>query len=129
MNPQKEKIKVLIVDNDPEFTDLLNAALEFHKDYQVRVQNNPGLAVDTAKKFIPDIVILDVVMPEIDGGEVHSRFKADSLLKDIPIIFLSSIVHQNEIDQHNGMIGGLHYLAKPVSAKVLVNAIAERLRR
>jgi CheY-like chemotaxis protein len=115
------KKKILIVDDEPEFTDLLTSALDLHTDYEVRVLHDPHQALDTARTFSPDIVILDVVMPELDGGEVHARFKADPDLKAIPIIFLTSIVQQK------GVIDGSFYVAKPVSARKLVSVISEHL--
>jgi CheY-like chemotaxis protein len=124
----KGKKKVLIIDDDREFTNLLNSALELHGDYEVCVENNPRQAVAAARKFVPDIIILDVVMPEASGGEVHAQFKADSVLKDIPIIFLTSIVEQKEVDKRGGVIGGLYYVAKPVSAGKLLRVIAEHLQ-
>ena len=125
---KKRKKKILIIDDERDFTNLLTAALELHEDYEVCVENNPHQAITTARNFLPDIVVLDVVMPEVDGGEVHSRFKADPALKDIPIIFLTSMVLQTEIDEHKGVIGGSFYVAKPVSASRLTSVIAERLR-
>lgn len=128
LKTKEKKKRVLIIDDDREFTGLLNSALEMHKDYEVCVENNPRTAVDTARKFVPDIVILDVVMPEVDGGEVHTQFKADPVLTHIPIIFLTSIVEQSEIDERQGVIGGSYYLAKPVSASRLISAIKEHIR-
>jgi len=124
---RKKKKKILIIDDERDFTNLLTSALELHEDYEVGVENNPGRALATARAFAPDIIVLDVVMPEIDGGEVHSRFKADPALKDIPVIFLTSMVLQNEIDASQGVIGGAFYVAKPVSASRLISVIGQHL--
>ena len=67
-------------------------------------------------------------MPEVDGGEVHALLKADSALKDIPIIFLTSMVLQSEVDEHKGVIGGSFYVAKSAGTSRLISAIAEHLR-
>jgi two-component system OmpR family response regulator len=119
--------KILIIDDDREFTDLLNPALKMHKGYEVRVENNSRNAVEIAHKFKPDIVILDVVMPEIDGGDVHMLFKTDTVLKHTPIIFLTSMVEQSEVEARNGLIGGSRYVAKPVNVPTLIKAISEYL--
>ena len=126
---KKAKTKVLIIDDEKEFSDLLTSSLEADADYEVRVENYPRLAVNAARKFLPDIIVLDVVMPEFDGGDVHALLQADAVLKHIPIIFLTSMVLQNEVDEHKGIIGGSYYVAKPVSASRLKSVIAERLRR
>jgi CheY-like chemotaxis protein len=117
------KKKVLIIDDEVAFTNVVKLTLEAKGDYDVCVENNPRQAIATARTFIPNIIILDVVMPEFDGGEVHTQFKADPILKRVPIIFLTAIVRQREVDEHHGMIGGSVYLAKPVSADDLVKAI------
>jgi CheY-like chemotaxis protein len=123
-----KKKKILIVDDEVAFTNVVKLTLEGKDDYEVCVENDSRQAIAAARKFLPDIVILDVVMPELDGGEVHTQFKADPILKRIPVIFLTAIVRQKEVDERKGMIGGSFYLAKPVSAEGLVIAIEEHLR-
>ena len=122
------KKKVLIIDDEAAFTNIVKLTLEGKGTYEVCVENDPRQAIATTRKFWPDIIILDVVMPELDGGEVHTQFMADPILKHIPIIFLTAIVRQKEVDEHKGMIGGSFYLAKPVSADGLVRAIEDHVR-
>jgi CheY-like chemotaxis protein len=122
------KKKVLIIDDEAAFTNIVKLTLEGKGTYEVFVENDPRRAISSARKFWPDIVILDVVMPQLDGGEVHTQFRADPILKRIPIIFLTAIVRQKEIDEHDGMIGGSFYLAKPVGADDLVSAIEQHSR-
>jgi len=116
---EMKKIKVLIVDDEVAFTNILKKTLELNERYEVCVENHPRLAVVTAREFVPDIVILDVVMPGVDGGEVQAQFKADEVLKDIPIIFLTALV------QHQGVLDGSTYVGKPVGADELIGAIEE----
>ena len=122
------KKKVLIIDDEAAFTNIVKLTLEGKDAYEVRVENDPRMAIATARKFWPDIIILDVVMPELDGGEVHTQLMADPILKRIPVIFLTAIVRQKEVDERKGMIGGSFYIAKPVSADGLINAIDEHIR-
>lgn len=123
-----KKKKVLIIDDEIAFTNIVKLTLEGKAAYEVGVENDPRMAIATARKFWPDIIILDVVMPGLDGGEVHTQLMADPILKNIPIIFLTAIVRQKEVDEHKGMIGGSFYIAKPVSADGLVGAIEEHIR-
>src|ERR1019366_6230870 len=102
--------------------------LEARNGYEVCAENDSRGAIATARRFRPDIVLLDVVMPELDGGEVHTQLMADPILRRIPIMFLTAIVRQKEVDEHNGMIGGSFYIAKPVSAVGLIEAIEEHTR-
>jgi len=122
-----QKRKILVIDDEATFTKMLKMTLELNGNYEVCAVNDPRLAVDTAREFLPDVVILDIVMPELDGGEVNRLFKADSVLKHVPIIFLTVIVSQKEVDKHKGLIGGSFYVAKPVSAKTLMDIIEEQL--
>jgi CheY-like chemotaxis protein len=123
-----KKTKVLIIDDEAAFTNIVKLTLEVKDDYEVCVENDPRMAIAAARKFRPDIVLLDVVMPGLDGGEVHTQFLADPLLKRIPIMFLTAIVRQKEVDERKGMIGGSFYIAKPVTADGLIDAIEEHTR-
>jgi len=122
------KKKVLIIDDETTFTNIVKLTLEAKGGYEVCVENDPRNAINAARTFWPDIIILDVVMPELDGGEVHTQFQADPVLKNTPIIFLTAIVRKKEVDEHAGMIGGSFYLAKPVSADDLMAAIENHSR-
>ena len=122
------KKKVLIIDDEVAFTNIVKLTLEGKQGYEVCVENDPRMAIATARKFWPDIIILDVVMPELDGGEVHTQLMMDPVLKRIPIIFLTAIVRKKEVDEHKGMIGGSFYIAKPASADDLIRAIEEHSR-
>src|SRR5471030_1309436 len=122
------KKKILIIDDEVAFTNIVKLTLEGKGNYEVCVENHSRQAIASARKFWPDIIVLDVVMPELDGGEVHTQLQADPVLKRIPVIFLTAIVRQKEVDEHNGMIGGSFYLAKPVSADGLIDAIEQHVR-
>lgn len=126
-NERKKNIKILIIDDGVAFTNIVKLTLELKGDYAVCAENNPLSAIATARAYMPDIILLDVIMPEMHGGEVQRQFKADPVLKDIPIIFLTATVCQKEVEEHHGKIGGLIYVAKPVSADGLVKAIEEHL--
>ena len=122
------KKKVLIIDDEAAFTNIAKLTLEGTGNYEVCIENDSRQAIAMARKFWPNIIILDVVMPELDGGEVHRQFRADPVLKHIPIIYLTAIVRQKELDEHEGMIGGSYYIAKPVSADDLISAIENHAR-
>lgn len=120
-----QKRKILIIDDEAAFTRSVKLTLEMKNGYEICAENNPCMAITTARQFDPDIILLDVIMPELDGGEVYNQLKADTLLRHIPIIFLTAIVRQEDVDSNNGMIGGRSYIAKPVNAEELIKAIEE----
>jgi CheY-like chemotaxis protein len=106
--------RVLIVDDEPGFTRLLK--LNFHHTgrYTAEVVNDAAQAVRVAERFAPDIVLLDVMMPGLDGGEVANRIHAIPQFENIPILFLTAAVRREELAAHEGRCGGIPFVAKPV---------------
>ena len=122
----KEKRRILIVDNDHGTTHLVKVLLEKTGDYLVFEQNDATKAHLSARNFRPDLMLLDIVMPETDGGEVAARIKADPELQNTPIIFLTALVTRAEAK--SGLrIQGHRFLAKPVSILELTDAIEEHV--
>ena len=120
----KEKRRVLIVDDDADITHLVKVLLERTGDYLVREENDAAKAYQSARDFRPGVILLDIVMPETDGGEVAARIEADPELQNTPIIFLTALVTRAEAK--SGLsIQGHPFLAKPVSIPELINAIEE----
>jgi CheY-like chemotaxis protein len=92
----------------------------------VREENRAPHAHTTAREFKPDLILMDVIMPGMDGGELASRFKADPALTDIPIIFLTATISKREAAE--GVTnGGYLFLPKPVGLKNLVECIENAL--
>jgi DNA-binding response OmpR family regulator len=93
----------------------------------VRTENSGNAAVAAARAFHPDFILLDVMMPGVDGGEVAARLKEDNALQRIPVVFLTAIVQQEETVPTGGNIGGCEYLAKPVKLEDLVACIEKHV--
>jgi len=121
------KRKILIIDDEPGFTKIVKLTLEASGSYDVHELNDPAMAVEVARQFSPDIILLDIIMPEFDGGDVISQLRADPVLKKVPVLFVTATVRKSEVKAHNGLIGGEFFVAKPVSADVLIRTIEERL--
>jgi CheY-like chemotaxis protein len=119
-----KKARILVVDDEPGFTRLLKLVLQ---RYEIREENDALRAFETAQNFRPDLILLDVVMPGIDGGNLAARIRGDALLKNVPIVFLTAVVSPREAGQHPKHIGGFPFLAKPVSPEVLERCIEEHL--
>ena len=88
--------RILIVDDEAGFTRLLKLTLEGTKRYIVKEVNDGSQALATARLFRPDLVLLDIVMPKMDGGDVARQITSDPSLKSVKIIFLTAIVSQKE---------------------------------
>jgi len=112
--------KVMIVDDEPGFTRLLKLTLERTGRFEVMEENDGTKAWMVARDFNPDIVFIDVVMPEIDGGDVAQQIRSDPALAHVPIVFLTAIVREKEGGHE---IGGFPFLAKPVSLDSVIQTI------
>ena len=121
------KQRILIIDDDASITRSVSLNLEATGAYEVRQENHARVAVQTAQEFMPDLILLDVMMPEMDGGEVAARLREVPLLKDTPIIFLTAIVSNEETHGSEADIDGEEYLAKPVDLNILMRVIEGHL--
>ena len=122
------KTRVLIVDDDVALSQTLKAGLEQSGVYQVRVENSSQKARRAALDFQPDILLLDVIMPDKDGGMVAAELREDPRLKNVPVVFLTSIVGKEEVGAMGGRTGEDPVLAKPVTIAELTARIEKTLR-
>ncbi len=118
------KPKILIVDDEKGFTKLTRLAMT---DFEVCEENNPMHALETARAFQPDLILLDVVMPDLDGGDVAAQIRADDALRQVPIVFLTAIVTEKET-QKQQLFGGYPFISKPVTPEKLAESIRKHLR-
>ena len=89
-------------------------------------KNHAGRALETARHFHPDLILLDAMMPEIDGGHLAAQLKFDPELKTVPVVFLTAIVSREETPANGAMIAGHFFIAKPASLAALTKCIEER---
>jgi len=117
------KKKILVVDDNVDFTVLLKAKLENTGRYEIRVENQASRGYPAAKDFAPDLILLDVDMPEMDGTEVAEQIMEDPDVKGVPIVFLTSIINEKEVESHRGVIGGRRFLSKSSSAQSIIESV------
>ncbi|HEY4744088.1 MAG TPA: two-component system response regulator [Desulfuromonadaceae bacterium] len=115
---------VLIVDDTPENIALTSRLLK--ENYRVKIANSGAKALRIAKATPPDLILLDVMMPEMDGYEVCRRLKADGATRDIPVIFLTA---RNGVDSEmlGFDLGGVDFIGRPISPPVLMSRIRNHL--
>ena len=123
----KEKRRILIVDDDPDSTHLVKILLEKTGNYVVLEENDADQAHQSARNFRPDAILLDIMMPKTDGGEVAAQIEADPELRNTPIIFLTALVTEPET-KAGLRIEGHRSLAKPINIPQLIDQIEESLR-
>jgi CheY-like chemotaxis protein len=121
------KKKILVVDDVANFTYSLRRSLEATGKYEVREENSGALAYASAQQFQPDLILLDVVMPDMDGGSVAAKIQDDENLKHIPIVFLTGTLKTKEAKPTGSNIGGRTFLAKPVELDDLITCIENQL--
>src|SRR6201987_1886929 len=117
MNEPNQKKTVLLVDDAPANIQIVNSILK--DTYKIRIATNGAKALELANATPPpDLILLDVMMPEMDGYEVCSRLKKDPQTRDIPVIFLTG---QTEIeDETRGFqVGAVDYIHKPLSPAIV----------
>ncbi len=123
-----EKKKILLIDDNASITRPIRLLLESTERYIVQEENSGRRALKTAQDFQPDLVFLDIMMPDMDGNEIAAQLEKDENLKDVKIVFLTAIVTKGEVTAgcvtH---ISGRPVLAKPVNSKELIQCIEESL--
>lgn len=124
-----EKKKILIVDDEEAFVRLIKLNLEETGRYEVRTETKGAEALAAARTFKPDLILLDVVMPDMNGPEVALKIKADESIRQIPIVFFTAAVLKEARESiQKTDISWLPFIEKPISAKELVAYIEQNLR-
>lgn len=121
------KKKILVVDDEVRFTQMIKLNLEAGGKYDVKIENNAAQAVKVALEMKPDLILLDVIMPETEGPDVVCQLREHDILKKIPVIFLTATVTKEEVEAQQGRIGGHAFLAKPGSVDDLIFCIEQHL--
>ena len=121
MSQSTEKHVILVVDDSPDNLTLISGILK--ERYKVKAANGGGRALTICQGDLPDLVLLDVLMPDLDGYEVCRRLKADPVTAPVPVVFLSGSATDG--DRHlAGTLGAVGFLLKPVDARVLLDTVA-----
>lgn len=124
MNNIFEKFKVLIIDDEEDITDILDTVLKREGFSNIYIANNGTDGIELFKKVNPDIVLLDIMLPDISGYDVFNELRKDS---QIPILFISA--KTEEVDRLLGFaIGADDYITKPFSAKEVAFRLKARLK-
>jgi DNA-binding response OmpR family regulator len=122
-----KKKRILLIDDEVGFTRLFKLNLEQRPDYEVRVENWADRAVNAAREFRPDLVLLDVIMPRMIGNDVAARLRADVTLNKTPIVFLSAVGGRKSADAPNRALDGFPCIPKPASLEELIEGIERNL--
>lgn len=119
------KKRILLIDDEPSLTRLLKLNLERTGAYEVKMENRGTEGLAAARDFQPDVIVLDVIMPDRGGVEVAREIQSEDALKHVPIVFLTAIVSNT----HARSMGGYPVLPKPISMQDLLDCIERQLGR
>jgi CheY-like chemotaxis protein len=117
---------ILVVDDEPAITRLIKLNLESTGRYTVSTENRGSRAIETARQSQPDLILLDIMMPDMLGSEVAAAVHEDPALNHIKIVFLTAMLKKDEA-RSSEEIGGQRIIAKPISTDELIQVIEEVL--
>jgi len=118
-----DKKRILIIDDEEDFGKMVKLNLERTSEFVVKTETKGANALKTARDFKPDLIFLDVIMPDVDGGEVMAQLKEYNEFKNIPVVFLTAIITDKEASSQDGVVAGRPFLAKPITTAKLIACI------
>lgn len=118
---------IMIIEDDPSYVSMMETILQM-EGFAVRSSMNGQSAIPLIRENRPDLILCDIMMPDMDGHSVLEALKCDTALADIPFIFVTALGERTDI--RNGMSAGADdYLPKPFSADELIASVTGRIRR
>ena len=118
--------RILIIDNNRQFTHSARLVLQTTRHYIVCEENDPRRALETARSFKPDLVLVDLIMPQADGLEVAMQLEADWALHAVPIVFVTALITREEA-RDGRRINGHRVVPKPTRGFDLIRVVGESL--
>jgi CheY-like chemotaxis protein len=125
-NGPNDQSRILIVDNSSKFTRSVRLLLEQTGNYVACAVNDPRRALETARSFKPDLVLVDLIMPQADGSEVAAQLEADWALHEVPIVFVTALITPEEA-RDGRRINGHRVVPKPTRGFDLIRVVEENL--
>ena len=124
--PTNSESRVLIIDNNRQFTRSARLLLQYTRQYVVCEENDARRALETARSFKPDLILLDLIMPEANGVEIAAELNSDWMLHCVPIVFVTGLITREEARDVR-RIEGHRVVAKPMTSSELIKAVEENL--
>lgn len=105
--------KVLVVDDELDLCQIVKKQLESIGEFEVTFCTNGTEAFELSKQLRPDVILLDVAMPDLSGPKIAKQLADDPETKNIPFIYLTGMVSREEVKESRNLIGGNYFIAKP----------------
>ncbi|MFO7274457.1 MAG: response regulator [Symbiobacteriaceae bacterium] len=119
-------LRILLIEDDPDIQRMVQLSLKFQGGHEVSVASGGQEGIEKAEREKPDLILLDVMMPEMDGYETCRRLKANPATASIPVVFLSARAQQSEIEKGRSL-GAIGYLVKPFDPMTLSDQLQAML--
>lgn len=124
-----DRTRVLVVDDDQSITRTVKAVLERTGRFEVKEENSSDKALAAAREFRPDLIVLDLVMPVVDGATIAAELREHDEFGNVPLAFLTALVPKTKGTERAKTIGGYPFLSKPFDVDRLVEFVDECLSR
>jgi len=118
-----EKAKILIIDDEEDFAYFIKLNLESTDRFEVFTSTSGQDGINLAMEKKPDLIFIDILMPEMHGTEVAEILLQNRATKSIPMIYLTAVATKKDVETKGGVIGGRQFIAKPVTAEELIEVI------
>jgi CheY-like chemotaxis protein len=119
----QQRKKILLIDDEEDFCFFIKLNLEKTGKYEVLTSTSGLTGLTIASQELPDLVLLDIIMPELNGGQVATMLLDNPQTKDIPILFISAIATKSGLQSQDGLTQGGRFIAKPVTPDELMTKL------
>jgi len=126
MKPTGKK-RILVIDGEKSFCSLVDSALGKTGRYEVISATEPLRGILMARAMTPDLILLDLNMPYVDGSQVAETLLDDAKTNSIPIVFVTGLITKTETERQHMVVGGRTFVAKPVTGDELLQAVSRIL--
>ncbi len=115
--------KVLIIDDEGDFCEFVKWSLEKTGRFNVVVSTDGSAGIDLAQREQPDLILLDIRMPQMNGAEVADHLLHTDSTRDIPIAFITGLLQKDDVKKQKGYIHGFPFITKPITKKELLQQV------
>jgi DNA-binding response OmpR family regulator len=120
---KSKKMRILLIDDEEDFGFFVKLNLEKTGRFEVTTTTSGSKGLILASKERPDLILLDIIMPELSGGDVAEQLLESPETANIPVLFVTAIASRTEVQSQQGTIGGRSFIAKPVTPDELMAKI------
>ena len=122
------KRRILVVEDELTSQQLIQFHLNNTGEYEVKILADGKQTLAAANAYSPDLILLDIVIPDTSGVDISRELESEANLKDIPVVFITSLVTEHEVESQDGIFYDRPCLAKPITKDKLLNCVRENIR-